>query len=85
MNSNQLKILKLLLIIGLSVLTRAERNELKYDSLFRSKRQLCGFYCGDGDCVETTHPTHKYACRCRDGTYKFEICKSISNNLIISH
>lgn len=30
--------------------------------------------CGDGECVLTTHPTFQYACKCRDGSYKFEPC-----------
>ena len=38
--------------------------------------QICpSFGCGDGDCVLTTNPLFPYACKCKDGTYKFEPCK----------
>ena len=39
--------------------------------------------CGTGECVVTTHPLDEYqfACKCKDGSYKFEPCSS--NNSII--
>ncbi|CAF0703504.1 unnamed protein product [Brachionus calyciflorus] len=35
--------------------------------------------CGDGECVLTTHPTHQYACKCKDNSYKFEPCSSTNS------
>ena len=50
--------------------------------LFFQLAQVCPSdnICGlDGECVVTTHPLveYKYACKCTDGSYKFERCLSV--------
>ena len=37
--------------------------------------------CGTGECVVTSHPLDEYqfACKCKDGSYKFEPCSSNSS------
>ena len=57
-----------------SILRRS--NHSIHDSIHdRVKRQQsCDNYCGSGQCVLTTHPQFKYACKCKDGSYKFEPC-----------
>ena len=39
------------------------------------RKQICPENaCGEGECVLTAHPKYQYACKCKDGSYKFEPC-----------